>query len=150
MSDLILGALLAILGGVVNDEFRAWRERRSELKAIKSSLSDELSEIELTVKNMHEVWEQTHIFGVKYVTDLLTCTSTYDSYRQRFFLIKDTELRKEITAFYKKMKDTVKKAEGKVGSLDETQESKDEQSGFEKSFQDIGVDSKKLREKLES
>lgn len=149
MSDLILGALLAIIGGAISDEFRAWRERRNERKAIKTSLVDELSEIEMTVKNMHEVWDQTHVFGVKYITDLLSCTSAYDSCRQRLFLIKDTELRKEIIAFYKKLKNTAQKAEGKVGSLDETQESKDEQSGFERSFQEIGAEAKVLREKLE-
>lgn len=45
---LLLGALLATLGGIAGDELRAWSERRRKRGAIKISLADELNEIETT------------------------------------------------------------------------------------------------------
>ena len=146
---IIFGALLAILGGYIGDEIRAWRERKRELGAIKVNLIDELSEIEGTVRNMHEVWEQTRFFGEKYVVDLLSNTTTYDAVRPRLFLISDTKLRKKLVAFYKKLKDTVKKSEGKVGSLAETKEAQTQQTTLESSFQSIGTEARSLREEIE-
>lgn len=152
MSDfqlLLLGALLAIVGGYVGDEIRAWRERVRELKAIKITLADELGEIEATIKNMHEVWEQTKFFGAKYISELLSGTSAYDGARPRLFLISDDDLRKKLVAFYKKLKDQVKKSEGRVGTLADTEDAKAEQVAFEAAFQILGTEAKHIREKLE-
>lgn len=146
---IIFGALLAIFGGYIGDEIRAWRERGRELHSIKSNLADELSDIDETVKSMHEVWEQTRFFGEKYVTELLSNTSSYDAVRPRLFLIKDKGVRKKLVAFYKKLKDTVKKSEGKVGSLAENQEAQAEQTALETSFQSLGTEAKNLKKELE-
>ena len=146
---LIFGALLAIIGGAVSDMIHAWMERNRELKAIKIAIIDELSDIEATIKNMHEVWEQTKVFAVKYVDDLLASMSTYDGFRSRLFLMKNKDLRKEVSAFYKKIKDTAKKSEGKVGTLADSDESKREQTAIEASFQALGTEAKSIKEKLE-
>jgi hypothetical protein len=99
---LLTGAVLAIIGGGINDEWRARRERARELEAIKSSLRDELNEIETTIKNMREVREKSKILYPSYVNDMLANTTAFDSLRLRLFLIKDDELRKQIVSFYKK------------------------------------------------
>ena len=134
MNDFILlavGACLALLGGAGNDEFRAWREGRRELNAMKIALCDELGEISDTIKNMHEVWEKSKILYPSYVADVVANTAAFDGLRQRLFLLKDAALRKRIVAFYKSIKDVSKKSEGKLGSLAETPEAIAEQTGFD-------------------
>ena len=156
MSDLglvvtgaVLGATLAIVGGYVGDEVRAWRERGRERKSIKICISDELRDIEATIDSMHQVWNSAQLFHPSYVTDLLAGTSAYDNLRPRLFLIKDKDLRKEIGDFYKKLKDTAHKTEGKIGTLAQTTEATTEQAGFDASFQALHGEAKALRSKLE-
>jgi hypothetical protein len=83
-----------------------------------------------------------------YIDDILNGTSAYDSLRPRLFLIKDEKIRQEIGAFYKKLKDAAKKAEGKLGSLADSTEATQEQQGFDGTFQTITGDAKGLVEKL--
>ena len=145
---LIVGAILAIIGGVANDEIRAGRERARELKAIKISLCDELGEIVTTVKNMHEVWEKSKILYPSYISDLASNTTAFDSLRQRLFLISDDALRTQIVAFYKKLKDTAKKSRGKVGTLAQTAEALAEQTGIESDFKTLGAEAKLIQDSL--
>jgi len=152
MNDVILlavGALLAIAGGAAGDEIRAWRERNRERKAIKISIADELKDIETIIGNMHQVWDSAQLFHPSYVTDLLSSTSAFDNLRPRLFLIKDKTLRKDIGDFYKKLKDTARKTDGKIGTLAQTAEATAEQAGFDSSFQAICSEAKGLRERLE-
>jgi hypothetical protein len=152
MNDLILlgvGAFLAILGGSVSDELRSWRERTRERAAIKISIADELQGIETTVSNMHQVWEQAKVLTPSYVKTILQGTSAYDNLRPRLFLIKDKVLRKDISDFYKKLKDTALKAEGKLGTLADTAEANSEQASFDMSFQTLSAEAKALRGRLE-
>lgn len=152
MSDIVLlliGAALATIGGYLGDEIRAWRERGRERKSIKVCIVDELREIESTISNMHQVWDTAATFHPSYVTELIENTSAYDTLRPRIFLIKSGELRKEISDFYKKLKDTAKKTEGKLGTLAQTEEATNEQRGFDTAFQAIGTEAKALRAKLE-
>lgn len=146
---LLAGAGLAILGGYVGDEIRAWRERGRERKAIKISLADEIKEIEATITTMHNVWDTAQLFHPNYVNDLLAGTAAYDNLRPRLYLIKDAALRKEISDFYKKLKDTANKTEGRIGTLAQTPEATTEQAGFDTAFQALCTDAKNLRSKLE-
>lgn len=147
---IIIGALLAIGGGWISDEIRAWRERARELKSIRVAIGDELGEIETTISNMHEVWEQAKVLPFSYITDLLGNTTAFDNLRTRLFLIKDENLRKKVIAFYKKLKDTAKKSEGKLGTLADTEEAKIEQGAFDTKFQGLGAEAKGLKKELES
>lgn len=146
---LLVGAVLAIIGGYVGDEVRAWRERLRECKAMKISLADELQEVESTIGNMHQVWEQAQLLPAAYVTTLLQSTSAYDNLRPRLFLIKNKDLRKEISDFYKKLKDLALKADGKLGTLSTNQEATSEQAGFDASFQALAAEARTLRGKLD-
>lgn len=149
LSLLLIGALLAIGGGWISDEIRACRERARELRAIKIALSDELAEIETTINNMHEVWKTAKVLSPTYVADLLTNTTTCDNLRTRLFLIKQEEVRKKVVAFYKKLKDTAKKSEGKLGSLADTPEAVAEQAAFDADFRSLAAEAKGIREDLE-
>ena len=145
---IIIGALLAIVGGYVGDELRSWRERSRECKAIQVCLADELQEIESTIGNMHQVWEQAQLLPPTYVTTLIQGTSAYDNMRPRLFLISDEALRKEINNFYKKLKDLSIKADGRLGTLAQTDEATSERSNFDTSFQSIASEAKSLRSRL--
>jgi len=148
MQLLLVGATLAIIGGVVGDEFRSFLSRRREMNSIKIAISDELCEIEAVILSIHTVWESAKVFPPAYVNDLLSTTTTYDNLRIRLFLIKDATIRAELSAFYKKLRDTVRKTEGKIGTLDDTTESATEQNAFDQAFQKLGEEAKQLREKL--
>jgi len=82
---IFIGAILAIGGGWISDEIRAWRERRRELKSIQIAISDELDEIVTTIKNMHEVWEKSKVFHPTYINDLLSSTSAFEGARTSLF-----------------------------------------------------------------
>jgi hypothetical protein len=147
-ASLILGAILAIGGGWISDSIRAWRERKRELKAIKIALCDELLEIETTIGHMHEVWKEAKVLASTYIIDLLANTTAFDNLRTRLFLITNEVTRKKVLLFYKKLKDTAKKSEGKLGSLADTEESKAEQRTFDADFQAICAEAKATREQL--
>ena len=79
---------------------------------------------------------------------LIQGTSAYDNMRPRLFLISDEALRKEINNFYKKLKDLSIKADGRLGTLAQTDEATSEQSNFDTSFQSIASEAKSLRSRL--
>lgn len=146
---IVVGAALAVIGGAVGDELHAWGGRRRERKAIKIAISDELSEIETTTTGIHTVWESTaRVIDPKLVGDLFANTAVYDGLRTRLFLITDEDVRKELGAFYKKVKDNVRKTEGKIGALDLTADAVTEQGGFDAGFQALGTQARQLRGKL--
>ncbi|MBP7005760.1 hypothetical protein KBB27_01390 [Patescibacteria group bacterium] len=151
MSDLpsiALGAVLAIAGGAAGDEFRSWRERSHEREAIKIGLSDELEEIATTLKSMHDVWTQAKVLSQSYVSNLISNTTTFDALRTRLFLIKDEKLRKRIVAFYKRMTDTAKKYEGKLGTLATDTAALAEQADIEKEFQAVATEADGIKKEL--
>ena len=145
---VILGAVLAIGGGSISEEIRAWRERGRELKSIKIAIGDELGEIATIIEKMHEVWDQAKVFPSSYINNLLSNTRAFDDLRTRLFLVKDEVLRKKVVTFYKKLKDASKKSEGKLGTLADTSEARAEQNGFDTEFQAIGGEAKAIRESL--
>ena len=146
---LISGALLAIMGGGLSDEFRAWRERGRELKSINISIGDELGEIVTTISNMGVVWTEAKMLSPAFVANLLANTTAFDNLRTRLFLIKDKKLRKKIVTFYKDLKDKSKESEGKIGTLDVTPEATAEQAGFNTEFQALGTRAKAIQKELE-
>lgn len=146
--SLLIGALLAIIGGSLGDEIRAWRQSVREWDSIKTTIGDELTEIEGTITNLHNVWTQASILSSEYINDLLNSTSAYDNLRIRMFVCKNNELRKDITAFYKKLKDTARKSLDVV-TLDASAGATAKQAKVDDDFQRLSEAAKKLRENLE-
>ena len=147
-APVILGSILAIGGGWIGDVLRARGERQRELKDIKIVLGDELDSIEKVIKTMHETWTQSNILYPAYISDLSSNTVSFDHLRLRLFLIKDETLRREINTFYKKFKDLLHKSEGKVGTLADTTEAKEEQKKIHDEFEKIGLEAKPIKDKL--
>jgi len=145
---LIIGAVLAIVGGILGDEIRSSRENKRELKSIKTTIGDELGEIEATVTNMHEVWVQAKVLPQNYVANLQGDTTAFDNLRMRLFLIEDENLRKDIISFYKKLKDTCKNSKGKIGTLADTDEARGQQANIDSEFQKLGSGAKSIKERL--
>lgn len=145
---IVLGAVLAIVGGWLGYEIRAKRDDRRELGAMKTTLGDELSSIEGTIRTMHETWTQSQVLYPAYISDLSSSTSSYENLRMRLFLIKDEELRKEIIMFYKKFKDILIKSEGNVGTLAESTEAVAAQTKIHDEFEKLGKDAHELLERL--
>lgn len=146
---LLIGGFLTIIGGAISNTIHSHLEQGRELKAIKSALADELSGMEATIKLMHEVWEVSHVLYASHLADLAANTKAFDAFYLRLFLIKDTAFRKEMVVFYKKVRDMVRKNEGKVGSLADTTEARAEQTAIEAAFSALAVEAKNIRSKLE-
>jgi len=128
----------------------ARRDCSREVKSIKVSIGDELSEIETTIQKMNEVWEKSKTLYPSYLSALQENTSAFDGLRERLFCLKNATLRKRVVAFYKKFKDTVKENKGKVGSLAETPDVKAEQANIASTFKALEGEAKSIREELES
>lgn len=147
-APILLGAVLAVLGGWIGFEIQANREDGRELKAIKIMLGDELASIDTTIQTMHETWTQSSVLYPSYISDLSSNTTCFDELKLRLFLINDDKLRGEIRTFYKKFKDLLRKSEGKVGTLAETQEAKDEQKKLHDEFEKLGKEAGEIKNKL--
>ncbi len=146
---LIMGAGLAVVGGILGYEYNARRDSSRELKSIKVSISDELSDIETTIHTMYEVWEKSKTLYPSYFATLQQGTSSFDCLRERLWLIKDAALRKKVVSFYKKLKDVIKENESKIGSLSDTPETKAEQASIATTFKSLEGEAKDLRFSLE-
>ncbi|GEM_PF-2544226 len=147
-APVVLGSVLAIGGGWIGDVLRAWGERQRELKDIKIVLGDELESIETIIEIMHQTWTASNIVYPVYISDLSSNTASFENLRPRLFLIKDENLRREISAFYKKFKDLLNKSEGTVGTLAETTAAKEEQKKIHDGFEKLGVEAKGIKDKL--
>ncbi len=146
---VIVGAILAVLGGIAGDIFSAWRERKREEKSIKICIRDELAEIETITTKMNEVWTTAHVLPDKYVQELLDSTTNYDKLRIRLFLIKEDKTRKDINSFYKTLKTACRTQSDKVGSLSDDPEAQKRQEEANNTFQNLASSAKELQEKLQ-
>lgn len=147
-APIVLGAILAILGGWIGYVIQAKGDDSRELKAIKIMLGDELDSIHTTIQTMHETWTQSNVIYPVYISDLNSNTVSFDELKLRLFLIKNDKLRVEIRTFYKKFKDLLKKSEGKVGTLAESSEAKEEQKKIHDEFEKLGKEAGEIKNKL--
>lgn len=92
-------------------------EKKQEIDCIKISLIDELQEISTIIGKMLETYNTTKIIPASYFNDLSEHRESFDLHKPRLFLIGNTELRKEMCDFYKKLTINIKKSRDKVGTL---------------------------------
>lgn len=121
-----------------------------ERDSIKIGLSDELDEISTTLKSMHDVWTQAKVLSQTYVSDLIANTTTFNALRTRLFLIKDEKTRKQVVAFYKRLTDTAKKYEGKLGTLATDENAVAEQAEIEREFQVLATEAVAVKKELKT
>lgn len=145
---VIVGAIITVLTGAIGSEYAAWRERSRELKAIKSSIVDELTEQQAIIGNMKEVWEKTKTLIPSYIWDLKSCSATFDGIRQRLFLIKDNKLRNKIISYYKDLKSTIQVEGKRAGSLSKSDKSQNEQKEIADKFIALSDKAKEIQNEL--
>lgn len=123
----LMGAALAIVGGFFAVIFRLRLERKQEINHIKISLTDELDEICSIITKMNETYSATtpHIISNQYLNDLSKNTESFNFHRQKFYLINNPDLRKEIVSFYKKLSKNISDSLNTVGTLGESQTGND-------------------------
>lgn len=123
------GAVLAILGGFFAVIFRLRLERREEINHIKTSLTDELTEIASIISKLNDTYNATspHIIPNTYLNDLNENMGSFDFHKQKLYLISDSTLRKDISVFYKKLSKNINDSINTVGQLGESQIGSDHQ-----------------------
>lgn len=145
---VVLGAILAIAGGVANSEFSSWRQRRRERKNYITAVSDDLNEIIEVIRNMKEVWEKTNELIPTYLYELESCMGPYKDNRKDLYLIKNSQLRSDIITFYRDMKGAIDANIKKAGSLSESDEAQTEQKEIENKFVELGDRAKSIKGRL--
>lgn len=120
---VVLGGVISAIGGFLAQWFKMRLERKQEIECIKISLIDELGELRSIMGNMLDTQETAHSLPKVYLDNLSKNMDSFVHYKKRLFLIKDKEVRKRISDFYKKLESTITSALSVVGTLDESNSS---------------------------
>ena len=99
IEKILLGALIAIFGGVIGKVFTVYYDERKERKFIKSNLKDELQKIISIIEKLIETNEKTNQIHPTYLTDITANTECYKYHRIRLYLISDTDTKKKYYDF---------------------------------------------------
>jgi len=99
---LLIGGAIAILGGFTANIAKLRLENSQEIKCIKTNLIDEITEISKTIEKMLETQEASEdkILNKKYFNYILRDTESFDSHKNRLFLISDDDIRNNLRKFY--------------------------------------------------
>lgn len=92
-------------------------DKRLEIKYIKISLDDELSEIISIISKMDETFSKTSRIPNEYLNDLDSSTESFHHNRNKLYMIAHDDLRREILSFYKSLEVSVVKYQNKVDTL---------------------------------
>lgn len=153
MSDfqkLLLGAGLAIMGGIIGKFIAVFVDEWRERKFIKQSIADELNEIISVIAKFKETYDTTNQLVPTYLDQLKANTESYTSARTRLFLITKTNRRTSITAFYRDLQRTISDNEGKLGSLGSPAGKTTEMNEVMKKFTDLKDRADKIYKTLTS
>lgn len=144
----VLGALLAIIGGIIGQWLRMQLELWQERKFIKLGLADELDEIASITKRLKETFEKAGTTHKSYLLELKSNTACFDHHRRRLFILKGEVLRHKIVEFYRKLKDNIEESEGKVGTLAQTPEAKAEQKEIVTKLENFASEADTIKKSL--
>jgi hypothetical protein len=144
-----VGSTLAFIGGVMGEYLKVRLQNRRERNYIVTNLGDELLEISSIISKFNETFENSNgIANKKYIIDLSNSMALYTNHKDRLFLFKNQEIRREINTLYKDLRTLISESEGKVGTLANTQESKAQQRDIVQKFKDISTRTTQLSGKL--
>lgn len=104
-SSLLLGAALAIIGGVVGEYLKTLIQNYWERRAMKIGLHDEIYSITDIIKRLTENYDKAtpKIINSDYYTEMSKSVDCYNNHRLRLFLFKYST-KKAINEFYKDLK----------------------------------------------
>lgn len=141
----VFGAGFAIVGGGIGKKIEMWLNIRQERDFIKKGLVDELDEIIIVIGKFKETFDQTQQTPKSYIIELKSNIEAYNHHRHRLFILHGDDLRHKIIQFYRKLKDALEDAEGKVGTLAMTSEAKQEQKNIVAKMEKFEKDAKDLK-----
>jgi hypothetical protein len=144
----VLGSILAVVGGLSGEYLKVRMQNRRERNYISINLNDELHEITEIIGKFNETFVGSGVANKKYVIDLKNSMSLYDGHKQRFYMFKSAEIRKEINGFYKKLNNLINETESQVGSLDTSSDSKALQKEIVQRYINLKSESETLSGKL--
>jgi hypothetical protein len=118
---LVIGAVLAIIGGVVGEWARMIIQNYNERRAMKIGLHDEISNIKDVINKMKLTFEKSSpkVINKAFLTDLKNSMDCHSTHRQRLFLFQ-YKTRKTINDFYKELKDVIEENEKDIDTLSTT------------------------------
>lgn len=121
ISLLIMGGILTIFGGFLANLIKLRLENKQEVKCIKISLIDEVTELSKIISRMLETQKTAKNLNKNYLDELLENIEAFNSHKNRLFLISDKKTRDDLRQFYKKLVAETKKSlnSSVVGTLNE-------------------------------
>ncbi len=103
MKGIILGAVLAVFGGIITQVIMVkWGDKRTT-HALKILLLDIINQINQVIDNLELAYNKTNIVWFDYLTQLGSIKIIFDRNREWLIRIKDDELRKEINTYFDKI-----------------------------------------------
>jgi hypothetical protein len=147
---ILLGAGLAIIGGIIGKFIAVFVDEWRERKFIKQSIADELSEIGTIIEKFKETYESTNQLVPKYLEQLTANTESYTAARGRLFLIIINSRRSSIKSFYRELQRAIDDNNGKLGSLGSPAGKTQEMNDVMKRFTDLKDTAKEIHKSLTS
>ena len=150
---LLIGGALTILGGFLATVIKLRLENKQEIKCIKISLVDEVSELSKIIGRMLETQKTSKNLHKNYLDEILENMESFDGYKNRSFLIGDKTTRDDLRQFYKKLIIETKNSlnSSVVGTLNEDDiQQTAKVSAVVTSFTTIGTEAKNLITTIES
>lgn len=148
IGKIMLGAALAIIGGIIGKIISVFVDEWRERKFIKRSLSDEIEEIIKIITSFKETYESAHQLVPSYLNQISQNVEVYNVCRQRLFLIWKKKLRLDIISFYRDLQKNVSENEGKLGSLQSPAGKTTEQNEIAQKFESLKTRAVSLRDSL--
>jgi len=103
MGKIILGAVLAVFGGIITQIIMVkWADKRT-INTLKILLVDIIDQINQVIDNLKLAYDKTNIAWFDYLTQLTSIKAIFDRNREWLCRIKDDELRKEINEYFDKI-----------------------------------------------
>lgn len=103
MGKIILGAVLAVFGGIVTQVIMVkWADKRT-IHTLKILLLDIIDQINQVIDNLKLAYDKTNIVWFDYLTQLSSIKIIFDRNREWLVKIKDDELRREINEYFDKI-----------------------------------------------
>jgi len=117
VASLLLGGLLAIVGGFFGEFIRVKFKKKEEIDFIKVCLIDELTEMCVLIENITATFKKSSVVYLADLNKLRNSISNYTTHKQRIYLIGDENIRKEIRKFYSTFQEAIADASTQINSL---------------------------------
>lgn len=123
---LIIGGLLATIGGVITELLKFRFEDNRRTRALDTLILDEINSVLDNINTILEIHRTRSEIMVIHIEKFKELWQSYEGIRGELFLIKNEELRREIAKFYSNLKTLVKESEDLLGKIPTTDQEKND------------------------